>query len=425
MSVTREYDLIIFGATGFTGQYVVEEVARIAEEENITWAVAGRNIEKIKVGLENVEKQTGKSLKDVGVIKADVGDLNSLNEMAKKGRIVLNCVGPYRFHGEAVVNACVKNGTNHLDISGEPQFLEKMQLDYHTAAKENNCYVVGACGFDSIPSDMGTVFLEQQFAGQVNTVEAYLNIKAEHGFHLNYGTWQSAIYGFACANELKPLRKKLFPQRLPVMEPKLKSRGVLHQNPIVKSWCLPFPGSDRSVVMRSQRYFYEKEKKRPIQMAVYFQCSSIIAAILTILSAVVFGLLASFKVGRSLLEKYPKVLSFGVFDHKGPTKEEIDGTSFVLTLVGKGWNEKLTEPTDAYSNKPEKELVVRVSGPELGYVTTPICMIQAALVLLREADKLPSEGGVYPPGAAFAKTSLINRLIKNGINFETGLRSSL
>lgn len=89
--------------------------------------------------------------------------------------------------------------------------------------------------------------------------------------------------------------------------------------------------------------------------------------------------------------QYPKVLSFGVFDHKGPTKEEIDGTSFVLTLVGKGWNEKLTEPTDAYSNKPEKELVVRVSGPELGYVTTPICMIQAALVLLREADKLPSE----------------------------------
>lgn len=64
MSVTREYDLIIFGATGFTGQYVVEEVARIAEEENITWAVAGRNIEKIKVGLENVEKQTGKLFLD-------------------------------------------------------------------------------------------------------------------------------------------------------------------------------------------------------------------------------------------------------------------------------------------------------------------------------------------------------------------------
>ncbi|KAI9565541.1 hypothetical protein GHT06_009333 [Daphnia sinensis] len=425
MSVAREYDLIIFGATGFTGQYIVEEVARIAEEENITWAVAGRNVAKLKAGLENVEKQRGKSLKDVGIIKADVGDPDSLSEMAKKGKIVLNCVGPYRFYGDAVVNACVKSATSHLDISGEPQFLERMQLEYNTAAKENNCYVIGACGFDSIPADMGTVFLEQQFGGQVNTVEAYLNIKAKHGFHLHYGTWQSAIYGFACAHELKPLRKKLFPQRLPEMEPKLQSRGVLHQNLIVKSWCLPFPGSDRSVVMRSQRYFYEKEKKRPIQMAVYFQCSSVIAAILTILSAAVFGLLASFKLGRSLLEKYPKAFSFGTFDHEGPTKEEMDGTSFVLTLVGKGWNEKLAEPTDAYSNKPEKELIVQVSGPELGYVATPICMIQAALVLLREADKLPSEGGVYPPGAAFAKTSLINRLIKNGINFETGLRSSL
>ncbi len=82
-----------------------------------------------------------------------------------------------------------------------------------------------------------------------------------------------------------------------------QNRGPLHQNPIVKSWCLPFPGSDRSVVMRSQRYFYEKEKKRPVQMSAYVQCSSLFAAVLMILTATVFGILASFKLGRSLLEK--------------------------------------------------------------------------------------------------------------------------
>lgn len=82
-----------------------------------------------------------------------------------------------------------------------------------------------------------------------------------------------------------------------------QNRGPLHQNPIVKSWCLPFPGSDRSVVMRSQRYFYEKEKKRPVQMSAYVQCPSLIAAVLMILTATVFGILASFKFGRSLLEK--------------------------------------------------------------------------------------------------------------------------
>jgi hypothetical protein len=132
------------------------------------------------------------------------------------------------------------------------------------------------------------------------------------------------------------------------------------------------------------------------------------------LSAVLFGLLASFKFGRSLLEKvltlslfiqimkcdikklvffsqYPKFFSFGVFGHDGPTKEEMDATSFVLTLAGKGWSEKLTEPTDAHTSDPDKELVVRVSGPEPGYVATPICMVQAALVLLRDADELPAK----------------------------------
>lgn len=121
-----------------------------------------------------------------------------------------------------------------------------MQLDYHQSARDNKVYVVGACGFDSIPADMGTVFLENKFGGQVNSVETYLHvypkvsrailtlIKAKtrlihscntlQGFRGHYATWQSAIYGFACAKELKPLRKQLYPERLPELKPKLKSR---------------------------------------------------------------------------------------------------------------------------------------------------------------------------------------------------------
>jgi len=416
---SRKFDLVVFGATGFTGQYVAEEVARIAEEENVTWAVAGRNENKLKVILENVEKSTGKSIQDVGIIIANVEDLESLNAMAKVSRVVLNCVGPYRFYGEAVVKACVENGANHVDISGEPQYLERMQLNYHEPAHDHSVYVVGACGFDSIPADMGTVFLEEQFNGQVNSVETYLDIKASKGFHGHYATWQSAIYGFACSKELKPLRKQLFAMRLPELRPRLRFRGTIHENPIVKSWCLPFPGSDRSVVMRSQRYFYEVERKRPVQMTAYVQCASLLAALITVLSAAVFGILASFKIGRKLLETYPKLFSFGVFDHEGPSKEQMAETSFALTLAGKGWEEKLSEPTDAYVNDPTKELKVRVSGPEPGYIATPIFMVQSALVVLREADKLPYGGGVYAPGAAFARTTLIERLIKRGITFET------
>lgn len=99
--------------------------------------------------------------------------------MASKGRVVLNCVGPYRFYGEAVVKACVENGASHVDISGEPQFMERMQLEYNDAARESRVYVVQACGFDSIPADVGIVYLEDQFDGQVNSIETFLDLKAK------------------------------------------------------------------------------------------------------------------------------------------------------------------------------------------------------------------------------------------------------
>ena len=100
-----------------------------------------------------------------------------------------------------------------------------------------------------------------------------------------------------------------------------------------------------------------------------------LARFIQVLSAAVFGIMASFAFGRRLLEQYPKVFSFGVFDHEGPSKEERDATSFSLVLVGAGWPEKLTEPTDVHTDSPKKRLIVRVSGPEPGYVATPICMV--------------------------------------------------
>lgn len=153
-------------------------------------------------------------------------------------------------------------------------------------------------------------------------------------------------------------------------------------------------------------------------MSAYVECPSLISATLMLLGAAVFGLFASFRFGRYLLEKYPKVFSFGSFDHEGPSKEEMENTSFSITLAGKGWEEILTEPTDEHKEPPKKKLITRVSGPEPGYVATPICMVQAALVVIQEAEKLPFQGGVYPPGAAFAKTTLIERLNKRGVTFE-------
>lgn len=103
-----------------------------------------------------------------------------------------------------------------------------MQLEYNEAAKEAGIYIVSACGFDCIPSDLGIIFTQQKFEGEVNSVEIYLNMWStatdKKGPSFNYATWESAVYSLAHANELRELRTKLYPIKLPVFTPKLKSR---------------------------------------------------------------------------------------------------------------------------------------------------------------------------------------------------------
>ena len=117
---SNRYDFVVLGATGFTGQFVVEELARSVGTKK-HWAVAGRNADKLKAVLAEATSNTGIALDKIPIIAADVSDASTLAVMAKQAKIVLNCVGPYRFYGEAVVAACVENGASCLDISGEPQ----------------------------------------------------------------------------------------------------------------------------------------------------------------------------------------------------------------------------------------------------------------------------------------------------------------
>ena len=105
--------------------------------------------------------------------------------------------------------------------------MEKMQLEYNKSAQEAGVYIISACGFDSIPCDLGVIFTKQKFEGEVNSIEAYLrawNTSNVGGPAVHYGTWESAVYGLAHANELRVLRSKLYPEKLPKLEPTLQSR---------------------------------------------------------------------------------------------------------------------------------------------------------------------------------------------------------
>lgn len=420
--MAAKLDFVIFGATGFTGQYTVQELIRISEQKPCTWGVAGRNKEKLNTMLKTVGNRVGKDLSSVEVIVADVDDAQSLESMASRAKVVINCCGPYRHWGEQVVKACIASGASHVDVSGEPQYMEQMQLEYHGAAQQKGVYIVSACGFDSIPDDLGLVFLQNQFKGDLNSVESYIDGELEgpptSGARLHFGTYESAVYGVASRNELRSLRQKLYSSRLPKLTPVLKPRGVLFKSEVLNKWCLPFLGSDRAVMLRSQRYFYEAEKKRPAQVHTYIAMPSLLSAIGTILFGIIFATFCQFSWSRKLLLKYPKFFTAGFASHEGPSEETMNNTVFSVTLVGKGWEDKAAQPLDAHDGLPSKTMTVKVRGRNPGYGATCTALIMSAFMILNESDKMPPHGGVFPPGAAFAKTSIISELHKNGLTFD-------
>lgn len=414
-------DVVIFGASGFTGKYTVLEGVKLLE--SLTWGVAGRDEEKLKRTLKEIGDKAGKDLSAIPIIVADVRDEHSLQQMAEQAKIIVNCCGPYRFYGEPVVKACINAGTHHVDVSGEPQFMERMQLEYNDLAREKGVYIVSACGFDSIPADLGMVFLENHFDGEVHSVETYLKswpTGPVSGAGIHYGTWESAVYGLAHSKELSSIRKKLFKEPLPFSKPRQVARPVVHKSELVKAWCLPFLGSDRSVALRSQRFLYEHGQKRPVQIQTYMHFKSLIHVLLVSFVGIIFGLLTKYSFGRNLLLKYPKIFSFGFVSHEGPNEESMKNTKFSITFFGQGWpkEEALAEPTDQHTTLPTKKIVTRVTGTNPGYGATCIALLLAAKTILNEKQKLPLTGGVFPPGACFAKTDLISNLSKNGFDFE-------
>lgn len=416
---TARCDFVVLGATGYTGQYVAEEIGRIAEEHpNLTYAFAGRNKEKLEHTLETARVNTGLELAKAELIVVNVNDEESLKKMAERSKVVINCVGPYRYYGLKVVKACVEGGAHVVDISGEPQYLEQAQLEYTEAAEKAGKYVVGSCGFDSIPADLGTTFLQEVFPGDVNSVEAVVTMDEDSKgkSSINFTTMECAVLGLTHSKELKGLRKKLFTTPLPKPAYKPEPRGKLFYSEEANAWCIPNMASDRSVVMRSQRILYEKEKMRPAQFQVYFGMSRI-KAYMAILFGIFFYVMTMFSFTRKLLLQYPELFTAGVVTTKGPKRSDLTGLKFLVVLTGKGWDKKLEDPDQQHTEPPNVTKTVKVKGPDPGYFGTAILITQAAMTILEEEDRLPGKGGVFPPAAAFRKTSLRQRLEKKGICF--------
>ncbi|MEZ7910152.1 MAG: saccharopine dehydrogenase family protein [Pseudomonadales bacterium] len=158
MNANAEFDVVVFGATGFTGQLVAEYLNKqYGKNSGVTWAMAGRSADK----LAEVRDLIG-APSDTPLIVADSSDAASLEDMARRAKCVLTSVGPYSLYGEPVVKACVEAGADYVDLCGEVLFMREMIAKYQTAAIQSGARLVFSCGFDSIPFDLGVQYLQEE-----------------------------------------------------------------------------------------------------------------------------------------------------------------------------------------------------------------------------------------------------------------------
>jgi len=159
MSQSPEFDLVLLGATGFTGQLVADYLLkRHGATGSLRWALAGRSRDK----LEAVRARLGDAAADLPLIVADNHDRASLDALVKRTSAVCSTVGPYALHGSELVAACAASGTDYCDLTGEVPWMRRMLDAYQAEAEASGARLVHCCGFDSIPSDLGVWFLQQQ-----------------------------------------------------------------------------------------------------------------------------------------------------------------------------------------------------------------------------------------------------------------------
>jgi short subunit dehydrogenase-like uncharacterized protein len=382
--VDRDHDIVLFGATGFTGGLTAEYLAEHADP-GTRWAIAGRNRQK----LEAVRSRLGPEHADLALLEADIGDAASIRRLAESTRVVITTVGPYINYGEPLVAACAAAGTDYVDLTGEPEFVDRMWLRYHEQAERSGARLVHSCGFDSIPYDLGALFTVGQFPeGVPIELQGFVRI----GGTFSGGTYHSTVHIMARLRQgAQVARERRNQEQRPEGRRVRGVPGRPHNEPVAGGWVVPFPTIDPQTVLRSARALgrygpdftyshYLVVKRLPMVAGLAIGAGAMIA-------------LAQLPPTRDLLLKLKD-------PGEGPTPEQRE----------KGWfRVRFLAQADG------RRLVTEVSGGDPGYGETSKMLSESALCLAH--DQLPETAGQVTPAVAMGE-ALTTRLKRAGIRFE-------
>jgi short subunit dehydrogenase-like uncharacterized protein len=176
----RTYDVVVQGATGFTGRLVAEYLLeRYGVGGELRWALAGRNPSKLESVRAEIGREAGRPADDLPLIVADADDPASLEALAGQTRVVCTTVGPYAKYGSGLVAACAKLGTDYCDLTGELQWMRRMMEAHETTAKESGARIVHNCGFDCIPSDLGVFFVQREMRARHGVPARHVKLRVK------------------------------------------------------------------------------------------------------------------------------------------------------------------------------------------------------------------------------------------------------
>lgn len=381
-----EHEIVIYGATGFTGALTAGYLAEHGGAD-LRWALAGRSRAKLEAVRDELARDFP-SCADLPLLVADATDESALDRLARATRVLITTVGPYIRYGEPLVAACAAAGTDYLDLTGEPEFVDRMWLAHHETAKASGARIVHACGFDSIPHDLGAWFTVRQLPeGVPLTVEGFVRA----GGTVSGGTWHSAITAFSRLRQYADVARE---RRRREHWPADRRIGGTPQrigfNAMLGTWVVPFPSIDPQVVRRSaaadERYGPE------FRYGHYIQVKRL-RTVLALLGGVAGAFVgAQFRLTR---ERLLRLRDPG----EGPDAEARAKAWFKVRFVGKGGG---------------RRVITEVSGGDPGYGETSKMLAEAALCLARDA--LPESAGSLTPASAMGE-ALVDRLQHAGIDF--------
>ncbi|MFW6094179.1 MAG: saccharopine dehydrogenase family protein [Pseudomonadota bacterium] len=403
----REFDVIVWGATGFTGRLVAEHLMqRYGAGGELRWALAGRSERK----LEDVRRGLGERADSVPLVLGDADDPASLERMAARTTVICSTVGPYALYGSHLVAACVAQGTHYCDLTGEVHWMRRMIDLHHQRARETGARIVHTCGFDSIPSDLGVAYLQREMQRRHGTVCRSVKFRVrELRGGMSGGTMSSMLNMLEEAQRDPAVRHLL--EDPYALNPEGERHGldgperkVPEYDDDFQAWVTPFiMGAINSKVVRRSNalgaFPYGRDFRYEEGMVMPFGAWGLPLAAGISAGTAAVSLAASARVVRRNLTRL--LPSSG----EGPSRRTRESGFYVIDLLGK-------HPDDWTKN-----LKVRIQGDrDPGYGSTSKMLGEAAVCLAKDA--LDSPGGVLTPATAMADPLLSRLPLHAGVTFE-------